>query len=210
MHAHLTRRGRAGAAALSSAAVIAVGATITACGSGSPGSSTAPAASASSASSANPGSTSALARIHAESLRFTRCVRADGVPNFPDPPANGGYGVKSFAQQSNGRTISVEGVSVDAPAFRSALAACHRYLPQPPAPSAADLAQVRAEAVRYGRCMRKHGIDIPDPKVGPGPGGRGIGRQIDIPPGMTQDSPAFVAADDTCERTSGFGSPPRQ
>lgn len=173
---------------------------LAACGSSSP---------SSSSSSSPPGgsgsnlSQAQIAQIHNESLRFTRCVRANGVPNFPDPPANGGYGLKSFAQQSNGETMSINGVSVNAPAFRSAMAKCQQYMPQPPPPTGADLARARAWAVLYGRCMRSHGINIPDPQVGPGPGGHGIGRQIDIPSGMTQNSPAFVAADQTCERRAG-------
>jgi hypothetical protein len=154
------------------------------------------------------GSNSSESQIHNQSLRFSRCVRANGVPNFPDPPANGGYGLKSFVQQSNGKTVSINDVSVNAPAFRSAMAKCQQYVPQPPVPAASQLAQQRAKAVQFGRCMRSHGINIPDPQAGPGPGGHGIGVRIDVPPGMTQNSPAFVAADQTCARTSGFGSPP--
>jgi hypothetical protein len=62
-------------------------------------------------------------------------MRANGVPNFPDPPGNGAYGVKSFAQQSNGTTMSINGVSVNAPTFRAAMVECRQYLPQPPAPT---------------------------------------------------------------------------
>jgi hypothetical protein len=107
--------------------------------------------------------------------------------------------------------VSINGVSVNAPAFRSAVAKCHQYLPQAPAPTAAALEQSRAAAVRFGRCMRSRRINIPDPEVRPGPGGHGIGVRVDIPAGMTQNSPAFVSADQRCARTSGFGSaPPRR
>lgn len=150
-------------------------------------------------SSAGLSASSRQTRIQAESLRFTRCVRTRGVPNFPDPPNGGGYGLKSFAQQSNGQTLSINGVSVNAQAFRSALADCERYLPQSPPATATALAAYRAQALRYGRCMRRHGIDIPDPKIELGSGGNGIRRQIDIPSGMSQNSPAFVAADEKCQ-----------
>lgn len=181
------------------AAAIAAAVVVAACGSNSPSSSSSLGSSASNASQAQ------ITEVHNESLRFARCMRANSVPNFPDPPGNGSYGVKSFAQESNGETLSINGVPVNAPAFRSAMATCQQYMPRPPPPAAADLAQARAQAVQYGRCMRSHGINIPDPQIGPGPGGHGIARQIDIPPGMTQNSPAFEAADHTCRRRVGWG-----
>jgi hypothetical protein len=127
-------------------------------------------------------------------------MRADGVTNFPDPAGNGVGLMGDVMKAPNGQPISINGVSFDSPAFRSALASCHPYIPQQPAPTPAILAQARADAIAYGRCMRGHGIDIPDPRVATGPNGRGIGREIDIPQGMTQNSPAFVRADHTCER----------
>jgi hypothetical protein len=65
------------------AATIAALAAITmlsACGTGSPSHAGSP--SPSSGSSANESSI----QVHTESLAFARCMRADGVPNFPDPP----------------------------------------------------------------------------------------------------------------------------
>jgi hypothetical protein len=176
-------------------AAIAAATAIAACGSNSP---------RSLSSSDSNAAQAQIAEVHNESLRFARCIRANGVPNFPDSPGNGSYGLKSFAQQSNGETLSINGVPVSAPAFRSAMVTCHQYLPQPPPPTATDLARARAQAVKYGQCMRGRGINIPDPQIGPGPGGHGIGRQIDIPPGMTQSSPAFEAANQTCRRRVGW------
>lgn len=193
---------RIGAGRLAPPAVLGVAMVIAACGS------TTPSRSDSTSASDNASSGSVSSQTHNESVSFSRCVRANGVPNFPDPPGDGAYGLKSFAQQSNGETLSINGVSVSAPAFRTAMVKCHPYLPQAPAPTATGLEQSRAAAVRYGRCMRDHGINIPDPTVAPGPGGGGIGVQVDIPPGMSQNSPAFVADDQQCERASRFGSPP--
>ena len=150
------------------AAAIAVVAAIVLAGCGSSSAPHTPSAGGLSASSNQ-------APIFNQSLRFTRCVRANGVPNFPDPPSSGGYGLKSFAQQVNGVTLSINGVSVNAPAFRSALGRCRHYLPQRPPPTTAAVAAVRADAVRYGQCMRKHGINIPDPTVAAGSVGSGVG-----------------------------------
>jgi hypothetical protein len=187
---------------LAAATALAATTAIAACGS------TSPTHSSSASASGGVSSNSNQAQIHNQSVAFSRCVRTHGVSNFPDPPTNGGYGLKSFAQQSNGRTMSINGVSVSAPAFRSAMVHCNRYLPEGPPATSAGLAYSRAAAVRYGRCMRSHRINIPDPTVQAGPGGHGIGVRVDIPTGMTQNSPAFVNADQYCEHASGFGSPP--
>jgi hypothetical protein len=93
-------------------------------------------------------------------------MRTNGVPNFPDPPGNGSYGVKAFAQQSNGRTVSVNGVPLSAPAFRSALEKCNRYLPQPPPPTTSQLATIRALMVTWAKCMRHRGLpQFGDPTI---------------------------------------------
>ncbi|HUY59276.1 MAG TPA: hypothetical protein VMV16_06165 [Solirubrobacteraceae bacterium] len=179
------------------AATLVVATALAACGSSSL---TGPSTGASSGGGS--GLSTNLARIHIESLRLSRCMRADDVPNFPDPPADGGFGVKSFAQRSHGKTMSINGVPVSGPGFRSAIAKCQHYMPQKPAPTNSQLALHRTEAAQYGRCMRNHRINIPDPKIEPASGG--IGVQIDIPIGMTQNSPAFKAADQTCQRRTRF------
>jgi hypothetical protein len=132
-------------------------------------------------------------QIHSESLRFARCMRADGVPNFPDPPGNGSYGVKSFAQQSNGRTMSINGVPVSAPAFRVAMAKCNQYLPQPPAPKTFQLAKVRALMVTWAKCIRSHGLPhFGDPTI-TADGRRIMHGQFNI------GSPAYYTARQACD-----------
>ncbi|HWD73924.1 MAG TPA: hypothetical protein VG371_02215 [Solirubrobacteraceae bacterium] len=157
---------------------------LTACGSSSPRSARSP-----SGSGSNPNQ----AQILTDSLRFTRCERANGVPNFPDPPGNGGYGVKSFAQESNGETMSINGVSVNAPAFRSAMAKCQHYLPQPPAPTTSQLAKIRPLMVTWAKCMRSHGLpDFGDPTI-TADGHRIMHGQFNI------DSPAYQSARQACD-----------
>jgi len=46
----------------------------------------------------------------AQLLQFAQCMRANGVPNFPDPSANG--------------AVSVQGVDTSSPQFQSALQTC--------------------------------------------------------------------------------------
>ena len=61
-----------------------------------------------------------------ESMRqFAKCMRANGVPNFPDPEPDGKIKIQSFA-----------GVDRDDPAFRAALEKCRQYRPTPPSGAA--------------------------------------------------------------------------
>jgi len=178
---------RAGSKHLAAAAALASAMVIAACGSSSPASS----------SSLRPprssGSNSSHTQALNESLRFARCVRADGVANFPDPPSNGSYGVKSFAQQSNGKTMSINGVPVSAPAFRSALAKCNQYLPGPPAPTTSQLGKIRMLMVTWAKCMRNHGLThFGDPTI-TADGHRIMHGQFNI------GSPAYYAARHACD-----------
>ena len=96
-----------------------------------------------------------------QALRYANCMRANGMPNFPDPGSNGALSNPAL------------------PAFRAAAKACAKLQPVgmhlhgPPAPSAAEL---RA-ALAFARCMRAHGFShFPDPLTTYGPGltlGRG-------------------------------------
>jgi hypothetical protein len=89
----------------------------------------------------------------AQGARFSACVRAHGVSNFPDPDHHG--------------TIELgPGIDPHSPAFRSALSACRRLLPagfgQPP--TATQLARVQQQLLALTACMRAHGIgDFPEP-----------------------------------------------
>lgn len=90
------------------------------------------------------------------SLGFAKCMRANRVPNFPDPSS------------APGQLFNTAGIDTSAPAFLAASAKCHRLTgggppaPGPTHPSAQTLAKLRRIAV----CMRAHGIsDFPDPRT---------------------------------------------
>jgi hypothetical protein len=63
------------------------------------------------------------ARALADLLKFSRCMRAHGEPNFPDPTRNGG--------------LDIGGPAAHSPQFQRALQACRSYLlaAKPPAPA---------------------------------------------------------------------------
>jgi hypothetical protein len=132
-------------------------------------------------------------------LAMAKCMRANGVPNFPDPSGSGGIQVN---QSPNG-SMTVNGVAVNAPAFQKATSKCQSKLPQGSPTSAAQIAKIRAGALKMANCMRSHGVtNFQDPVVKAGPGGRGIEMSVGSP-GVDQRSPAFEKAQQICGSLMG-------
>jgi len=156
---------------------------------------------------------SSAAGKQASGLRFAQCVRSHGVPNFPDPTGNGQGGVQIQQSQRSGSGAStkVNGVSVNGPAFQTAMQACHGYLPNGGKPTAAQTAKAKAQALAMSRCMRSHGVpNFPDPTFQTGPNG-GVGIRLSGA-GVDPSSPAFQTAQKACASVGGFkvgvGPPP--
>jgi hypothetical protein len=122
---------------------------------------------------------------HSE-LAYSQCMRAHGITDFPDPSAQGGLDL-------NGGPGS--DLNPSSPQFKAANNACKSLLPPQRAMSPAQQAAARAQALKYARCMRAHGIsDFPDPDshggiaLKPSPGG-------DLDP----NNPLYQAADKACQ-----------
>lgn len=106
---------------------------------------------------ASPSSTSSGAGAPANSpptnaqkaLAFSQCVRARGVPNYPDPGSNGQI-PKETAQQ----------VGVSNSRLQAALDACQHLLPNTGNvdDNPAALSQWWNQMLRFTRCMRSHGV----------------------------------------------------
>jgi hypothetical protein len=159
-------RAAATAAAIAGVALLAV-----ACGGA--------AASTTAGSAAQGGST---ATSNADEMPYTQCMRAHGVPDFPDPTAQG----KPFSAES----LQQAGVQPDSPQLQAASTVCaHLLVP----PSPAQVAQQTRELVRYAACMRAHGLpDFPDPSVS-STGYASLG----LTPGIV-NSPDFQPAEQAC------------
>jgi hypothetical protein len=140
----------------------------------------------------------AAAGKRASILAFAKCMRAHGVPNFPDPGIGQALRIQASKINGGGQSMSVNGVPVNAPAFQAAMQTCHSKLPNGGRGSASpqQLAQLQRSALAMARCMRAHGIrDFPDPQVS----GSGGGISVRIPGGrIDMQSPAFQAAQKVC------------
>lgn len=135
---------------------------------------------------------------------MSRCMRAHGLSNFPDPSnGSGGVGFHGVILSANG-TLVVDGITFAGPVAEKAESACRRFLPPagpPPAPSAAQ----KAAAVKFAQCMRTHGVpDFPDPTFSSTRGPNQVSS-------LNLDSPAFKQAAAACGGAHGaeirIGSP---
>jgi hypothetical protein len=103
-------------------------------------------------------------------------MRANGVPDFPDPGPDGRFREPSHERQND-------------PAFVAATEACRALAPGGQHENTSDPAYVD-ETRQYAQCVRAHGVpDFPDP----GPDGR-----IRGPSHERQNDPKFVAANEAC------------
>jgi hypothetical protein len=149
-----------------------------------------------------PGSPPSQTQVQGDALAFARCMRASGVPSFPDPKAGGGFVFQTGA-----------GVDPSAPAFKTAQAKCRKLLPSgglAPGTSTHPAPQWLAHMVKVAQCMRRHGISgFPDPRTSvpsnPFPAGSPGGVISDIqgvilvfPAAIDTQSPLFTRAAAAC------------
>ena len=140
--------------------------------------------------SAAGGGTSTTGANDDAGLAFSKCMRAHGLTNLPDPggPRTGDAGV----QVSILGVVIPSSIDIHAPAFRSALKICMKKATGSSGPPKATAAQRRA-ALAFSRCMRHHGVpNFPDPVFKNG----GIGEAP--PPGVSANSPALLRAQKAC------------
>ena len=119
---------------------------------------------------------------YAQGVRYSDCMRAHGVPSFPDPSPGGGFPLRT------------SGINEQSPAFESAQKACAALEPGGGTPPPIPAAQ-QAGMVAKARCIREHGVpNFPDPTFGPGGEGAGVLFQGNA------SSPAFQHAVKACAR----------
>jgi hypothetical protein len=86
-----------------------------------------------------------------KAVKFAECMRANGVPHFPDPDTNGAFNF---------------GVDVTVKVWLKAVDACKALKP-PGALSSKRTPKQQAASLRFAQCVRDHGVkDFPDPVNG--------------------------------------------
>jgi hypothetical protein len=126
--------------------------------------------------SSSKSTTASGSSLPAAGLKFASCMRSHGVPNFPDPTANG-------------PAPTVGTVDKRSPAFQAAQQACARVQA---VIAEAKPRPTRARLLRQAECMRSHGVpSFPDPLPGGG---------FSYPSTINPQSPAFIAAQNACEK----------
>jgi hypothetical protein len=171
---------RAGPAA---AALIGVTLLAAGCAGGSP-------AGAAVASLPTASATASQAAQRGDPVKYSQCMRAHGVSNFPDPDANGGIAISA----------GKGGLDPRSPKFKAAEAACKPLAPQGPPPDPKAAAAMQQQFLAYAKCMRSNGIlNFPDPKF------EGNRVSLSLPPGVNPKSTKFKAADKACKKLAPQG-----
>ena len=86
-----------------------------------------------------------------KAVKFAECIRAHGVPHFPDANAKGEF---------------VFGIDVSPPVWNKAVDACKALQP-PGTLSAKRTPKQQTAALEFAQCMRGNGVkDFPDPANG--------------------------------------------
>ena len=128
-------------------------------------------------------------------VKFSGCMRANGVPNFPDPTGGGGIHISASS-----------GINPQSPAFKSAQSKCRHLLPGGGPPTGRPSAQAKLAVLKISQCMRHHGIsDFPDPttKLPSSPSGYSEvtdrdGVVLAVPDTIDVQSPAYQQAAAAC------------
>lgn len=123
-------------------------------------------------------------------LQYAKCMRENGVPDFPDP---------EFGEGGIGLTIpdGADKAKVDA-----AQEKCKQYLPNGGQPTKVDPAQL--EKMReYAKCIRENGVpNFPDPSEE-----GGIALDMDKLGLSGPDDPKLKAAEEKCRSIMPGGGP---
>jgi hypothetical protein len=146
---------------------------------------------ASSASAAGPAS-AAVNSDYQKAVAYSQCMRAHGVPNFPDPDSQGRIMITGSGSGQGGP---------ESPAFRSAGNSCKHLRPSG-GPSGQGNQLAAQQMLKFAQCMRGHGVpNFPDPVISGG------GVQLKLT-GINPSSPQFKSAQRACQSLAPGGAPP--
>jgi hypothetical protein len=175
------------------AVLTALGFGLSACGGGS--ASPRVANVGSTTTSAQAPSTTAAGTIGNASAKYTAalpyvdCMRSRGVPNFPDPSADGTLNV-NFATGGRAGSPMSSGINRNSPQYISADSTCRRLLPGGVLTPAQNQ-EALTKGLEFAQCMRSHGVrNFPEPNTA------GVVR---LAAGVDPNSPQFQSAQKECQ-----------
>ncbi len=123
-------------------------------------------------SNAGNASSAAPANPQDAQVKFAQCMRQNGI-NMPDPQP--------------GQPARITDTGVDKSKLQAATQKCQPIMQQGGGPINPNDPKVQDAMLKFTKCMREHGVNIPDP----GPGG-----QMQIPSGASRDK--LQAAQQQC------------
>jgi hypothetical protein len=141
------------------------------------------AACSSSSTTAGGGGGSTPSTAYQKALAYARCIRAHGIPNYPDPNSKGQFVIPNGGSNPTG--------NVSTAVLNAANKACQKLAAAMPGPQQGGQAPNASSELRFVQCLRSHGEpSMPDPKSD---------GEITLPPGVNSQSPQFQAAEKACQ-----------
>jgi hypothetical protein len=143
------------------------------------------------------------AQAQADAVKFAKCMREHGIQAEVNTNEGGiqmriGSPGEAHAGQPKGASEeSSDATHIAPPGFEAAQRACQKYMPNEGKPiklSPAEEAKQREDALKFARCMRSHGVDIPDP---------GTSGAVETPTNIDPQSATFQDAQRACHGLMG-------
>ncbi len=110
-------------------------------------------------------------------LQFAKCMREHGI-DMPDPQISDDGGVMVQIGGAPGVGLGDAGEGPDPKEMEAANKACQHFMEDAAAgfdpPSEEDQKKMQEQALAFAKCMRDHGIDMPDPQFSTDGGGFSI------------------------------------
>jgi len=127
-------------------------------------------------------------------LAYTKCMREHGI-DMPDPEPG----------QRGIRLAAPEGTTPEE--MEEAESACRKHLEDIEAPELSEeqKKEFQEAALAHARCMREHGIDMPDPTFNEDGEAQIRIRRGDGATGPDPDDPKWKAAEEACRDKLPFG-----
>jgi hypothetical protein len=128
---------------------------------------------------------SSMSTAYHKALAYAQCIRAHGVPDYPDPNSQG-----QFIIQNGSSDFPTESPAIANAAGKACRSLIPPSLAQGPSSGSTGQGSGTANALKFSECMRSHGVpNFPDPASN---------GQFTLPPGMNTQSAQFQKASKAC------------